>query len=244
MQQPLPSPTGLGRMVWLILATAGTAAAAPGVTVQGVVTRPAKVEPPAPRFLGFLPRLENPIVELRQYDPLPECFVYLEAEAPPAEAEPPSRATVVWQLESHSFNPPILPAITGGSVEIANVGRETHILVAPDREDLLPRDPIGPGSSRTFVVPKSGGAVRIVSRASPHLEGRLVPLPTEHHGRVDRSGRFRIDNVAPGRYSVRVWFRDGWADLPERTIDAPAKDVRIDLTTQALKARGSAAETR
>src|SRR5262245_24133109 len=60
------------------LATLGTPvashAAGPGATVQGVVIPPAKVEAPPPPRMGFVDRIENPIVELRQHDPLPECF--------------------------------------------------------------------------------------------------------------------------------------------------------------------------
>ena len=44
------------------------AAAAPGTAtgVQGVVVPPATVEAPPSQLLGFLPPIENPIVELRQ----------------------------------------------------------------------------------------------------------------------------------------------------------------------------------
>jgi hypothetical protein len=219
---------------------AASGALAAGVTVQGVVTRPAKVEAPPSRHLGFLPPLENPIVELRQYDPFPEVFVFLEG-GPAPDGEPP-RSAVVWQLESHSFNPPLLPVMAGTTVEIANVGRETHLLSAPERGDIIGKDPIGPGSSKSFPAPAPGGAVRVVSRASPHLEGRVVPLPSRLFGRLDRNGRFKIDNVPAGRWTIKVWYRDGWANLPPRTIEVPAKDLRIDLTNEALSQAPAASE--
>lgn len=219
--------------------SASISEAAPPVTagaVQGVVVPPPTVQAPPSRHLGFLPPIENPIVELRQFDPLPECFVFLEG-GPAEEAQPGSRTAVTWQLESHSFNPPIFPVQSGSNVEIANVGRETHLLLAPGRDDLLPKDPIGPGSSRVIGVPGEGEAVRIVSRTSPHLEGRIVPLPSRYFSRLDRNGRFKIDNVPAGRWTLKVWYRDGWAGLPGKAIDAPAKDIRIDLTTEALSGK-------
>jgi hypothetical protein len=216
------------------------ALAAPPVTagsLQGVVVPPATVEAPPSRHLGFLKPIENPIVELRQYDPLPECFVFLEGGPPPAEDAPPvGRSAVVWQLESHSFNPSILPVVAGSNVEIANVGRETHLLLAPGRDDLLPKDPIGPGSSRVIAVPGEAEAVRIVSRASPHLEGRVVPLPSRYFSRLDRNGRFKLDNLPAGKWTLRVWYRDGWAG-PGKPVDVPGRDVRIDLTTEALSGK-------
>src|SRR5262245_6061200 len=104
-------------LVTLLLALSSASAHAAGVTVQGVVMRPPKVEAPEPKLLGFLPPLENPIVELRQYDPFPEMFVFLEGG--PAGDDATARNSVVWQLGSHSFSPPILPVMNGSPVEIA-----------------------------------------------------------------------------------------------------------------------------
>jgi hypothetical protein len=227
----LPAALAVASSSALAAPAAGTAGA-----VTGVVVPPATVQAPPSRHLGFLPPIENPIVELRQYDPLPECFVVLE-DGPATEAASTPRTPVTWQLESHSFDPPILPVVTGGTVEIANVGRETHVLLAPGHEGLLPRDPIGPGANRVIEVPGEGEAIRVVSRRSPHLEGRIVPVATRYFSRLDRNGRFRIENVPVGRWTLRVWYRDGWAAMPARPLDVPARDVRIDLTTDALSGK-------
>ncbi len=230
----------LTSLLLLGLASPG-AAAAPAGTVQGVVIPPPTVEAPPPAHLGFLPPIENPIVELRQYDPLPECVVFLEGGPVAPDAATPQRTAITWQLESNSFNPDVFPVVAGSSVKIANVGRETHLLLAPGHDDLLPKDPIGPGSERTIAIPGQGEAVRIVSRTSPHLEARVVPLPTRYFSRLDRNGRFKIDNVPAGRWTLRIWYRDGWAQFPGRPIDAPVRDVRIDLTNDALRGAGKPA---
>jgi hypothetical protein len=221
--------------------SAAHAAPGPGVTVQGVVARPARVEAPAPPRLGFLPPLENPIVELRQYDPFPECFVMLEGGPIAPDAATPS--PVAWQLESHSFKTALLPVVVGSQIEIANVGRETHRLAAVGRDDLLPSEPIGPEGAQRFTAPaEPGKVVRIVSRTSPHLEGRLVPLPTRYFSRLDRNGRFKIDNVPPGRWTVKLWFRDGWASVPPRAIDVPGPSLRIDVGDALSSAPPAGAE--
>lgn len=219
----------IGALSLALLWTSGAhAAPGPGVMVQGVVARPSKVEaPPAPP-LGFLPPLENPIVELRQYDPFAECFVFLEGgPAAPDAATPAPRS---WQLQSHSFVPALFPVVVGSHVEIANVGRQTHVIAAAGRDDLLPNEPLGPGGSRGLTVSgEPGKVVRVVSRTLPHVEGRLVPLPSRYFSRLDRNGRFKIDNVPPGRWTVKLWFRDGWAKLPERAFEVPSKEYRIDV---------------
>jgi hypothetical protein len=216
-------------------ALAAPPAGAPATsTVTGIVVRPPRVPAPESRHLGFLPPLENPIVELRPYDPLPECFVFLEGGPAAGDAAEPTRGGRVWMLQSHSFEKPILPVVGGTTVEISNEGRETHVLAAPEREDLLPRDPIGPHGSKTFVATGAGQPIRVISRTAPHVEGRVVPLPTRYFGEIERSGRFRIENVPAGKWNVKVWYRDGWLALPPRTVDVPARELRIDLTSEAF----------
>ena len=229
----------LGSVVALLVAVlGGSAAAAPGPvgTVTGVVVPPATVEAPPSQHLGFLPLVENPIVELRQFDPLPECFVFLEG-GPAGGPTEGTVETVTWQLESNSFNPPVFPILSGANVVIANVGRETHLLIAPGHEDLLPKDPIGPGAERALTIPGQNEAIRIVSRATPHLEGRVVPLASRYFSRLDRNGRFKIENVPVGRWTLKVWYRDGWAAFPGKAVEVPAKDISVDLTNEALSGK-------
>jgi hypothetical protein len=216
------------------LAWPQAARAAPGAgTVQGVVIPPAKVEPPASQRLGFLDRIENPIVELRQYDPFPECFIYLEGGPAAADAGTPPKSAVAWQLEANSFDPPLLAVVVGSTVEIDNdKNGETQLLVAPSQPDLLSKDPIGPGGTKTVVA--SSDAIVIESRSSPHIKGRLVAMPTRYFSKLDHNGRFKIEGVPAGRWAIKLWYRDGWANLPGRSVDVPGKDVKIDLPSDAL----------
>jgi hypothetical protein len=220
--------------VALVLAAGvGSASAA---TVQGVVIPPPRVEPPASQRLGFLERIENPILELRQYDPFPECFVYLEGGPAAPEAALPSKSAVAWQLEANSFDPPLLPVVHGSTVEIDNdKNGESQLLVSAAHPDLLPKGPIGPGGTAPISA-SAEGVVVIESRSSPHLKGRLVALPTRYFSKLDHNGRFKITDVPAGRWTIKLWYRDGWANLPPRTVDVPAKEVKIDLPADALSA--------
>ena len=222
-------------LVFAALSSSQAAAPPTAGTVQGAVVPPAAVEAPPLAYAGFVPPTPNPILPLRQYDPLPECIVYLDGTAAPPEAAQPPRGSVTWQLGNHAFMPPILPVISGSQVEISNVGQETHVLYSPTQPSLVPREPIGRDGSRTIVAQGKDVAISVQSKSSPHLVGRIVPLPTRYFARLDRNGKFKIENVPAGRWTVRVWYRDGWLNLPQKSIDVPGKgDVRIDLTTDAL----------
>jgi hypothetical protein len=190
-------------------------------TVEGDVTFPPNVEGPPTPYLGFIEQpILNPITALRPFDPRPEIFIFLDGGPVASDASAPAGQPVVWALGSHSFSPVLLPVVAGSTVEISNQGRETHLLSAPDAADLIPSDPIGPGSSRQVTV-KGSAAVRIVSQDVPHLEARVVPVATRYFSRVARDGSFKIENVPAGDWTLRIWYRDGWL---QKTLSVSVKD--------------------
>jgi hypothetical protein len=217
---------------------AGSAGAAGTLTVAGQLVVAAKLDAPPSGANGFLPPVENPIQDLRPFDPLPECFVFLDGGPGAGDASTPPKSAIIWQLGTHSFSPSVLPVVAGAAVEIDNVGRETHILYSPDQPELVAKDPIGPSGSKTITTPSGVQVITLRSRSSPHLEGRLVIVPTRFFARVDRAGKFKLENVPPGHYTLRVWFRDGWLKL-DKAIDLPAKekDMKIEITASQIAER-------
>jgi hypothetical protein len=233
----MPRPGFLLVIVFAALAQPGVdAAAAPatGATVQGVVIPPPRVIPPPTEHLGFLEPIENPIAGLRQIDPLPEIFIYLEPEggaAPPEEWTKPLPGSVAWNLGS-SFAAPVLPVVIGSAVKIVNNSRETHLLYSPDAPELIRRDPLGPATSRDIALGTQATPVRVRSRSVPHVTGSIVPLPSRLFTRVERNGRFRLDSVPSGRWVAKVWFRNGWltvAKLSPFEVGAKTVDLKIEL---------------
>jgi len=218
----------------VLLAKGAVAAPAVGGTVQGTVIPPPRVDGPASSHIGFLEPIENPVTELRQYDPLPEIFVYLEPEgggAPPAEWAKPPVAAVVWTLSS-SFTVPVLPVVVGSAVKIVSRSRETHLLWSTEAPDLFPKDPLGPGTSRDVLLGTETKVMQVRSRSVPHVTGTIVPLPSRLFARLDRAGRFKLENVPNGRWVAKVWYRTGWLSVPKLfpfEIAGKAVDLKIEL---------------
>jgi hypothetical protein len=68
----------------------------------------------------------------------------------------------------------------------------------------------------------------VSDKTIPHLDGRLVVLDTPYFAVPSRDGGFEIEDVPPGQYEVRVWYRDGWLERTDETIEVPAKgDVTV-----------------
>jgi hypothetical protein len=199
--------------VWgIATAIAPVAGAAPGngVVEGDIALPPAGVQEPAATHIGYIPRIKNPITELRPFDPRPECFVFLDGGPAGDDAMRPQTGAQL-KVGVAAFTPPLLPVVVGTEVSLKNVSRATHPLYSPDAAGVLDSEaPIGAGGDRKAMVKEPFKAIRLISRDAPHLEGRLVGVPTKYFARLDRAGAFKIDDVPPGRWTVKIWYRDGW----------------------------------
>ena len=95
--------------------------------------------------------------------------------------------------------------------------------------DLLPKDAIGPGGERSAKIGQVNVAVRVQSLDSPHLEGRIVGLPTKYFARLGRDGSFSISDVPVGKWTLRIWYRDGWLTTTQ-VVEVTAKTPRVRIT--------------
>jgi hypothetical protein len=215
-----------------VLATSATTAdAAPGdAKVDGKVDLPpGGVKEPPVEHVGWIDRVPNAITELRPYDPRPECFVYLEGGPAGPDASTPPPKPISWMLYASNFQIPILPVVTGTTVEIKNISQVTHPLYAPGNDSLLTAEPIGPGGIRPIKPAEVGKAVVIRSKDSPHLEARVVALPTRYFSRLKKDGSFTIDEVPPGKWTAKVWCKDGWL-AANKAFDVGNRGGRVELT--------------
>ena len=212
------------------LASALAWAAPPNVNLDGRIDLPpGGVKEPEVQYAGFIDRIPNAITELRPYDPRPECFVYLEGGPPGPDAATPPPVAVSWRLFASNFQVPILPVVAGSNVEIKNISQTTHPLHAVNKPDALTAEPIGPGGTRSIKATDVGKAIVIRSKDSPHLEARLVALPSKYFARLKKDGSFTIEDVPPGKWTAKVWCKDGWLPV-SRAVDVGARGARADLT--------------
>lgn len=221
-------PTLAGAIaVALLLAPAAAARAAEngGIVVGAVALAAPERRGPVPiRNQGFVRRVPNALKSPRALDPLPEIVVVLDGATPPEEDRQPPGQPVRYTIVGESFEVPLLPVVTGSIVEIRNAGRGAPRLYSPGQPDLVPSDPIGPrGERKTRKIEPSHRTFELRDRESIHLSGRIVAFPHRYVALVAPDGRFTIRDVAPGIWKVRVWYRDGWAEAAEETVEVVAK---------------------
>jgi hypothetical protein len=216
----------LGAALGLTLALGVVSAeAAPStVTLEGKIELPpGPIKEPPPPPSGFNERIPNALAELRPYDPRPECFVALEGNAP-AEASAPGKP-ITWLLGQGGLSPPVLPVVAGTRIELKVQSGATRIVTSESVPELKGGQAVGPGNPRTITAGEAGKVMHFTVEGAP--DARLVPMPSRYFARLKKDGSYAIDEVPPGKWTVRVWCKDGW--VSSNKVIEIARGVRGDL---------------
>lgn len=120
----------------------------------------------------------------------------------PKATATPGRATV--RQQDTTFVPHIVPVTTGSRVEFPNDDLVFHNVFSLSRGASfdLGRYPRGDSRHRTFDKP---GIVKVFCRLHSHMSAVVFVFDHPHFTKPDRSGRFSLDGLAPGRYDVVAW---------------------------------------
>ena len=208
---------GMLRPVWAWVVLVSFATSAEAGTVVGKLDLPAMPRPPQ-HMKGFLERVENPLAPLRPVATTPHMVIVLEGQEKPVS--PPQ---VVVELLGETFSKKVIAAPAGAEVVIKNVSKQARTLVAPEDPKLVPQGPINPTGPKSFRVTDVGKIYTIGDKDAPHLRLKIIVVNTQFVGYPDDNGRFTIEDVPPGNYKLRIWYRDGWLDRPEDSVDVGAK---------------------
>jgi plastocyanin len=185
-------------------------------------------------------------VEVRRPVPVPEGTSDLSAPLP---REATDRRRVVVFLESaprgafedrelprarmdqrrETFVPHVLAVMAGTTVDFPNsdpIFHNVFSLSKPQRFDLG-RYPQGRSKSIRFDKP---GVVRVFCDIHSHMSAFIVVLSHPYFAVTDADGRYRIDGIPPGTYSVAAWYEGDTRDRGTATItDGGAVDLDFTI---------------
>ena len=125
------------------------------------------------------------------------------------------------------FAPHVLPVLVGTTVDFHNSDAVLHNVFSPDFEKYnLGTWPLGQTKDHTFAkCAKAPCAYVQLCRVHPEMEGYIVVLQNPFYAVSGKDGRYKIDNVPPGAYSVGVWHAK---------LKSPAKPVTVDGAKPAV----------
>jgi plastocyanin len=194
--------------------------------------------PPAanPRPSATAPAADSAILRgviRAQGQPLPaDMVVYLEPADPTLRLPPVEKRARVSQ-KAAQFSPAVTVVSVGQVVEFLNdedrpVEHNVFSNAANARFDLglYPQ-----GQSRTVAF-NTPGAVVLYCSVHKFMDGVVYVCPTPFFSKVDAEGRFQIEGVRAGAYSLKTWqrrrrFPD--QSMPVKVEAGQAMDIKLEM---------------
>jgi plastocyanin len=155
--------------------------------------------------------------------------VYLESAPRGAfEQVEPSRA--VMDQRNETFVPHVLAVTAGTVVDFPNSDRIYHNVFSLSKGARfdLGRYEAGHSKSVRFDRP---GVVRVFCEIHSHMNAFILVFGHPFYAMTDSEGRYRIDNVPPGTYSVVAWNEGAPSDPRQVTVPDGAA-TEIDFTVR------------
>lgn len=152
--------------------------------------------------------------------------VYLDGARAPGR--PPAETRQIRQREQQ-FAPALTVAVVDSTVEFPNDDKIFHnvfSLSAPARFDLgLYKS----GTSKSVNL-KRPGVVDVYCNIHPNMVAKIVVIDSDYHAVTGADGRFQIDGVPPGRYSLVAWQRSGEPYRGQVKVASGTSRLDIQLT--------------
>jgi plastocyanin len=159
---------------------------------------------------------------------LSEVVVYLEG----VKARPrPARATVV--MKGKSFQPHLVVVPVGSTVEFPNQDPILHnafSLSGENRFDLsLYKRP--KSGAWTFQAP---GIVRVYCNIHPQMSAVVLVRDNPYFTRASADGAFALEDVPPGRYTLKAWH-ERTGEVAQPVTVAAQGGARAELVLDASR---------
>lgn len=117
---------------------------------------------------------------------------------------PPTKNPIMNQ-KSLVFIPHILPVVAGTTVDFLNSDDVKHNVFCPDQCCKFDLGSYVKGVSKSRKFDKIGTQSVILCNLHPEMEAYVVTLQNSYFSVADKDGNFKIENVPPGKYNLKVW---------------------------------------
>ena len=155
----------------------------------------------------------------------PLAVVFLEGA--PAKSGPPP-TTQILQKEM-MFVPALLPVQTGTTIEFPNEDETYHNIFSysPAKRFDLGRYRPDERPIPSVVFDKAG-LVTLRCDIHDHMRGLVLVLDTPYFTTTDADGNYRLNNLPPGRYTLKAWVDS--KNTRSQTVELSAGGrLRIDF---------------
>ncbi len=156
--------------------------------------------------------------------------VYLET-APRAAFDAREEPHPRMDQRNEAFVPHVLAIVAGTTVDFPNDDRTYHNVFSLSKAKSfdLGRYATGRSKSVRFDHP---GIVRVFCDIHSHMSAFILVFAHRYFAVTDDEGRYRLENVPPGTYTLTVWNETIRGEAPKRAVTIPegGGDVDADFT--------------
>jgi len=203
-----------------------------GGTIKGTVELPPasaafnKVAPQ--RYGSYASGSESTARQKEQPPEATNVVVYLEGSGLD-KVQRDDRKAVLDQRDA-TFIPHVLPIVKGTTVGIVNRDKTYHNVfsLSPTRKFNIGRRPTGEEVPVTF---DKTGTVQVFCDIHSHMSAFILVLSNPEFVQPNADGTFTLDNIPPGKYSIRAWHERFSAD-PQSVTVAPGETTTVHFVLQ------------
>jgi plastocyanin len=191
--------------------------------VEGRVTLPEKLavsDTPAvvryPNQLNVRPAPPEPLT----------AIIYLEGVSSTT-----NRTSEVRRVDQRDFQfvPRVLPIQVGSTVEFPNNDDGYHNVFSLSKAKKFDLGRYRRDEAPPRLLFDKPGLVKLYCEIHEHMRGQILVLNTPHFARTAPDGTFRLENVPPGKYTLKAWMHEKleWS----KPIEVPESgSVQVSVT--------------
>jgi hypothetical protein len=142
---------------------------------------------------------------------------------------PPRRGRMDQRDET--FSPHVLAVTVGTTVDFPNNDRTYHNVFSLSKPKRFDLGRYGRGKSEPVYFDQPG-IVRVFCDIHSHMSAFVLVFNHPYHTTTDAEGRYRIDKIPPGTYTVAAWHEGAVRDTKTVTIPSAAGPTDLDLLVQ------------
>jgi plastocyanin len=152
------------------------------------------------------------------------AVVYLES-APSGAFEAIEPARLRMDQRNETFIPHVLAVTAGTLVDFPNNDSTYHNVFSLSRAKRFDLGRYARGRSKAVRFDRPG-IVRVFCDIHSHMSAFVLVFSHPYYATTETDGRYRIDNIPPGSYTVTVWHEGQTRD--SRTVVIPAQGGLVE----------------
>ena len=171
------------------------------------------------------------------------------SEIPPREAAAQRRAVVYFETaprgafedregiratldqRNERFVPRVVAITVGSTVDFPNNDRTYHNVFSLSKTKRFDLGRYAAGHSKSVRFDKPG-IVRVFCDIHSHMNAFILVFAHRYFSVTDPSGRYEIDGVPPGTYTLSAWFDGGVRDQRTVTVTPESRVLEVDFNAR------------